>query len=98
MRYLLERASLPYIKILFRWIYRGELRDSYGEFMVKENKEFRSKDNIDKIYNDHFWYKRFEINSEMLPIFMKRNFECILVTGKYLNVIRECEKVINCPF
>ena len=36
----------------------------------------------------------------MVPVFMKQYAQSILVTGKYLNVMRECEceMKINCPF
>ncbi len=33
----------------------------------------------------------------MLPIFMKQYAQSILITGKYLNVMRECDQRIVCP-
>ena len=33
--FLLQRASVPYLDMLRRWIYEGNLIDPYHEFMVK---------------------------------------------------------------
>ncbi len=61
MQVLLERASIPFIDILYMWIYRGELDDVHEEFLIREDERHRSRDNIDKYFNDEFWNKRFQI-------------------------------------
>lgn len=33
-----------------------------------------------------------------VPTFLSKLSETILLTGKYLNVIRECGKNVECPF
>ncbi len=48
--YLLSYASVPYFKILKRWIYHGEIKDPYNEFMV-EKKNIR-KENLHEEFND----------------------------------------------
>ena len=34
-RFLLERAAVPYIRMLEKWIFYGVLEDPHGEFMVR---------------------------------------------------------------
>jgi len=54
--YLLSYASVPYFKILKRWIYHGEIKDPSNEFMV-EKKNIR-KENLHEEFNDvnnHFY-------------------------------------------
>jgi gamma-tubulin complex component 2 len=46
-------------------------------------------------HHTRYWEQRYTIRSEQVPIFLARVSEKILVTGKYLNVIRECGKPID---
>jgi len=79
-----------------KWIYYGVLDDPFDEFFVKED-PLMNKDNIEKDFNDSYWQKRFTFREEMIPIFLHKLSIKILHTGKYLNVVRECGKEINCP-
>ena len=36
--FLLEKASLPFLEILQKWIYYGNLEDPFGEFLISEDK------------------------------------------------------------
>jgi gamma-tubulin complex component 2 len=87
--FLLEKASVPFFQILQGWIYQGVINDPYHEFFVEENKAL-SKENMNEDYNDAYWEKRYTIRPENVPAFLESSQNKILVTGKYLNVIREC--------
>mmetsp|Transcript_9370 Transcript_9370/g.14253 ORF Transcript_9370/g.14253 Transcript_9370/m.14253 type:complete len:85 (+) Transcript_9370:1072-1326(+) len=41
--FVLEKASVPYISILKKWIFEGILDDHFEEFIVKENFEFKKE-------------------------------------------------------
>lgn len=45
---------------------------------------------IDDVYSDLYWAKRYFISRDKLPSFLESMSEQILRTGKYLNVIRQC--------
>jgi gamma-tubulin complex component 2 len=95
--FLLEKASVPYLEILSKWIYLGEIEDPYEEFLIKENKEL-SKENLNKDFNDRYWDSRFELRDSQTPLFLHKLAAKVLLTGKYLNVIRECGKTVHCPY
>ncbi len=48
-------------------------------------------------YSDDYWERRYSIRSEMIPRFLYQHSDMILRTGKYLNVIQQCEKSITWP-
>lgn len=95
--FILEKSIIPYLEILKKWIYHGKLEDQFEEFLVQESKTY-SKSNIDIDFNDKYWEKRFTYRETMIPVFLMKYAEKILFTGKYLNVISECGKSINCPY
>ena len=41
--FVLEKSSVPYITILKKWIFEGILEDTFEEFIVKENTEFKKE-------------------------------------------------------
>jgi gamma-tubulin complex component 2 len=65
------------------------LEDPFNEFIVRENRA-KSKENIERDFDDHYWQERFTYREEMVPIFLAKHKEKVLHSGKYLNVIREC--------
>ena len=52
--FLLEKTSVPYLEILKKWIYYGQLDDPFEEFLIKEDPSM-NKDNIEKDFNDSYW-------------------------------------------
>jgi gamma-tubulin complex component 2 len=82
---------------LRKWIFHGILEDPFNEFIVRENKACL-KENIEKDFNDNYWGERFTYRDEMIPIFLTKHKEKVLHSGKYLNVIRECNKDIKYPW
>ena len=95
--FLLEKASVPYLDMLSKWIYFGEIEDPYEEFLVKERREL-SKENLHKDFNDKYWDQRFEFREAQIPLFLQKLTAKVLFTGKYLNVIRECGRTVHCPY
>ncbi len=95
--FLLEKSAQPYFQILRKWIFQGVLEDPFNEFIVRENKS-KSKENIEKDFDDQYWQERFTYRDEMGPIFLAKHKEKVLHSGKYLNVIRECGQDFKYPW
>lgn len=86
---LLDVASKPYFKMLQLWLFRGELHDIYGEFMVQENVS-ATRDSLLEDYNAQFWEEHYtlaKIEHSIPKIFLPFRNK-ILTAGKYLNVVR----------
>eukprot|EP01083_Nonionella_stella_P277825 944645_1 len=92
---LLSSASAPYFRILSQWIFRGVVRDPFGEFQIEEARMDKNKVHTD--VNDQYWVQRYRVRRHMLPRFLARLSARILTTGKYLNVIRESGREVNFP-
>ena len=89
--YLLAKASEPYLKILVDWVNNGRLEDPYHDFMIYAECAYR-KDNISIDYNDEYWNERYTIKDPSLVFdFLEPYKQKILIAGKYLNVLRECD-------
>jgi gamma-tubulin complex component 2 len=58
--FLVERAFAPYILQLDRWLYCGEIEDTFGEFLVQEKKTLL-KAQLNQEYRDSYWEQRFTI-------------------------------------
>lgn len=48
--------------------------------------------------SDEYWSKRYTIKSHNVPEFLEPVQEIILRTGKYLNVIRQCNELCKYVF
>eukprot|EP01025_Chloroclados_australasicus_P069749 TRINITY_DN9889_c0_g1_i1.p1 TRINITY_DN9889_c0_g1~~TRINITY_DN9889_c0_g1_i1.p1 ORF type:complete len:523 (-),score=65.27 TRINITY_DN9889_c0_g1_i1:409-1977(-) len=90
---LLNKASVPYFRILQQWLMQGVLHDPYNEFMIEELVQQESQ------LSD--WNQRYRIRSRKdqdgeenlaVPGFLLPHAKMILHTGKYLNVVRECSQ------
>lgn len=91
-QFLLKHASKPYLTMLERWLYYGEIYDPYNEFMIRENEVINGKQltgtMFDQIDN---WENRYFIKSEICPTFLLSSSQKILNCGKYLNIISSCD-------
>uniref|UniRef100_A0A915IAS9 Gamma-tubulin complex component n=1 Tax=Romanomermis culicivorax TaxID=13658 RepID=A0A915IAS9_ROMCU len=89
--FLLNYASRPYVKMLERWLYFGEIFDTYSEFMIRENidpkKKLPSGAAFDEIEN---WEYRYYVKVEMCPSNLTSVADKILNCGKYLNIVTSC--------
>ena len=95
--YLANVANAPYLKMLAKWIYKGKIDDCYGEFLVEENCNF-SKEKLQDEYDDNYWELRYTLCKNRIPNYLEPVADRILNTGKYLNVVHECGKIVECDY
>eukprot|EP00795_Rhopilema_esculentum_P016861 gene16861-8336_t len=80
MKNILDVVSHPIKRILERWIYEGELQDSYHEFFVAADPAVR---------NERLWHEKYSLRKLMIPSFIPRNLATkILNIGKSINFLR----------
>jgi len=96
--WLLHQASAPYLEMLASWIYNGELDDPHEEFMVQEDPAMKNKEIILQDFNASYWDQKYTVRENCVVSFLSQHAQKILTTGKYLNVIRECQREVDCPF
>ncbi|KAI2513735.1 microtubule nucleation by interphase microtubule organizing center [Fragilaria crotonensis] len=87
---LLSKASVPWMRMLSRWLVSGDIDDQCGEFMIATKASTRKKVSGDN-WNSVFSVKdvhvfRGAIASNILEAL-------VLTTGKYWNAVRQCERV-----
>ncbi|KAA8522918.1 hypothetical protein F0562_009341 [Nyssa sinensis] len=99
VRSLLEKmtqcASSAYLGILERWLYEGVIDDPYGEYFIAENKSLQ-KESLTHDYDAKYWHQRYSLKDD-IPSFLANAAGTILITGKYLNVMRECGHNVQVP-
>jgi gamma-tubulin complex component 2 len=88
---LLEACCKPYMEMLQLWIYRGTVRDPFREFMIAEDTNFKVDTHYQELI-DSYWEKRYQLRHEQVPTFLEKLKHKILTTGKYLNVVQECNQ------
>ncbi|XP_030382102.1 gamma-tubulin complex component 2 homolog isoform X2 [Scaptodrosophila lebanonensis] len=86
---LTKKASVPYMRVLQRWIQKGIIVDRHQEFLVEDNEGIRC-DELPELAD--YWEKRYSVRRDRIPSFLEKYSDKILRTGKYLNVIRQCGK------
>lgn len=87
--HILNAATVPFVKMVSRWLYQGELRDPYSEFFISEHKTVL-REALQEDFNAHYWEGRYTLTSMHIPRILKDHAEKALTAGKYLNVIRDC--------
>lgn len=88
---LTERASMPYIEMLERWILKGVIIDPFNQFFVVDHvKELQNHGS--EMDTARYWESRYTNQLDRIPRFLENDADIILRTGKYLNVIRQCGK------
>ncbi|KRT81633.1 hypothetical protein AMK59_5448 [Oryctes borbonicus] len=92
--HLMQAASVPYMKMLGMWIYKGIISDPIDEFLV-EDQEVVQKEDMPVDYSADYWDKKYIIRRERIPTFLEPVADIILRAGKYLNVIRQCGRTLN---
>merc|ERR1719468_277170 len=88
---LTRSAAESYFEILRRWLHRGIIEDPGKDFFVEDN-EVIERTVLPLEYSDDYWERRYSIKAEQIPAFLHSNVDKILRTGKYLNVIQQCEQ------
>ncbi|XP_061932505.1 gamma-tubulin complex component 2-like isoform X3 [Apis cerana] len=92
--FLIQAASVPYMQMLEKWVYKGVICDPYEEFFVEDN-ELIHREELPIDYSADYWEKRYTMRSERTPTFLNEQAQTILRTGKYFNVIRQCGKTVQ---
>ncbi|VDK33059.1 unnamed protein product [Taenia asiatica] len=101
--YLLRSACRPFFDSLSFWLYRGFLRSDdaeRGEFFIVKSSALPlpSQENDtarDYINSAYYWERSYSILSTQLPGFLESRAEKILATGKYLNVVQQCDSSLQ---
>jgi len=96
LHFLVELASKPFFETLCAWLYRGVILDPSKDFFVEDH-QVLDKESLPLEYNDDFWEKRYGLRIDKIPTFLQKYSDSILRTGKYLNVILQCEKTVEWP-
>lgn len=94
MIHLTKMTAVPYINMLRLWMLKGAIIDPQDEFMVKDNQTM-NRESGDSEYSAEYWEKRYTLRRDKTPKFLEPLSDCILRTGKYLNVIRQCVEHMN---
>eukprot|EP00903_Cladosiphon_okamuranus_P016182 g14933.t1 len=94
--FLLHQASVPYMEMLETWIYHGDLNDQYGEFMIEQAEDVHKQD-VGQDFNTRYWSGRYLLRPQHVIASLAGRQDKILTTGKYLNVVRECGRRVDCP-
>lgn len=61
VKHILHVVSHPIRSILERWIFEGELQDSYNEFFIAADPAVR---------NERLWHEKYSLRKQMLPTFI----------------------------
>ena len=69
--HLATSACVPYFEMLGYWVFQGEVRDPYSEFMVQEHDTI-AKDRLHVEYNDAYWERRYTICQDNIPSFLEQ--------------------------
>ena len=89
--HLLEAAAAPFVSMLTKWLFRGDLDDAFGEFMIMEDTNL-TREALREDFNAQYWEQRYKLREEHVPKIIGRLAPHALTAGKYLNVVRGCYK------
>ncbi|XP_076435742.1 gamma-tubulin complex component 3 homolog [Babylonia areolata] len=81
IKHTLTLVSQPIYSTLMRWIYDGELEDTYHEFFVASDPTVK---------NDRLWHDKYSLRKSMIPSFLSIDqARRISLTGKSINFLRQ---------
>lgn len=89
---------VPIFSIIEKWLTTGTLTDLFGELFIAESSHLKKED-LAEDFNATFWTEKFYIKHGMTPkIFAQKNIaQKILLSGKYLHAMRECNEHLKKP-
>ncbi|GAV09274.1 hypothetical protein RvY_18843 [Ramazzottius varieornatus] len=90
-----KATSAPFFRMLQEWLYEGSFQDPYGEFLIAISSSKRMKDVQKSIHTYHYWENRYKLVPAMVPKFIEPFADKILRSGKYLNIIKQCDSGLN---
>ncbi|XP_031414528.1 gamma-tubulin complex component 3 [Clupea harengus] len=81
VQHILSLVSHPILNFLYRWIYDGELEDTYHEFFVASDPTVKT---------DRLWHDKYSLRKSMIPSFITMD-QCrkVLLIGKSINFLHQ---------
>lgn len=92
---LFNNISKNYIKMLNDWLTKGIINDPNNEFFITSNLPNDFK--LNNLNSERYWDSNYEIKKDGLPKqFQDKDIQLkVLLTGKYLNVLKNCDIKID---
>uniref|UniRef100_A0A4W3IZB7 Tubulin gamma complex component 3 n=1 Tax=Callorhinchus milii TaxID=7868 RepID=A0A4W3IZB7_CALMI len=81
VKHILCLVSHPIFNFLYRWIYDGELEDTYHEFFVASDPTVKT---------DRLWHDKYTLRKSMIPSFITMDkARKVLLIGKSINFLHQ---------
>uniref|UniRef100_UPI0037E7ABC8 gamma-tubulin complex component 3 isoform X2 n=1 Tax=Semicossyphus pulcher TaxID=241346 RepID=UPI0037E7ABC8 len=81
VQHILSLVSNPILNFLYRWIYDGELEDTYHEFFVASDPNVKT---------DRLWHDKYSLRKSMIPSFIAMDqARKVLLIGKSINFLHQ---------
>uniref|UniRef100_A0A8C1W1B9 Tubulin, gamma complex associated protein 3 n=1 Tax=Cyprinus carpio TaxID=7962 RepID=A0A8C1W1B9_CYPCA len=81
IQHILGLVSHPILNFLYRWIYDGELEDTYHEFFVASDPTVKT---------DRLWHDKYSLRKSMIPSFITMDqARKVLLIGKSINFLHQ---------
>ncbi|XP_030266119.1 gamma-tubulin complex component 3 isoform X2 [Sparus aurata] len=81
VHHILSLVSHPILNFLYRWIYDGELEDTYHEFFVASDPNVKT---------DRLWHDKYSLRKSMIPTFITMDqARKVLLIGKSINFLHQ---------
>ncbi|ETE73403.1 Gamma-tubulin complex component 3, partial [Ophiophagus hannah] len=81
VQHILGLVSHPILNFLYRWIYDGELEDTYHEFFVASDPTVKT---------DRLWHDKYTLRKSMIPSFITMDHSRkVLLIGKSINFLHQ---------
>ncbi|KAM6958543.1 gamma-tubulin complex component 3 [Tautogolabrus adspersus] len=81
VQHILSLVSHPILNFLYRWIYDGELEDTYHEFFVASDPNVKT---------DRLWHDKYSLRKSMVPsIITMDQARKVLLIGKSINFLHQ---------
>ncbi|KAA0721926.1 Gamma-tubulin complex component 3 -like protein [Triplophysa tibetana] len=81
IQHILGLVSHPILNFLYRWIYDGELEDTYHEFFVASDPTVKA---------DRLWHDKYSLRKSMIPSFITMDkARKVLLIGKSINFLHQ---------
>ncbi|XP_053073971.1 gamma-tubulin complex component 3 isoform X6 [Acinonyx jubatus] len=81
VQHILSLVSHPVLSFLYRWIYDGELEDTYHEFFVASDPAVKT---------DRLWQDKYTLRRSMIPSFITMDqSRKVLLIGKSINFLHQ---------
>ncbi|KJP85226.1 hypothetical protein AK88_05153 [Plasmodium fragile] len=111
LMYLLKNITTPLFDFIKNYIFYGKVKDTHREFFIHENRNitpYYKQTNkfyctnifkyIYKRYIDmstNYWGAKYVILNRKVPTFLKNVSYHIFITGKYIDVLSACSKLLT---